>query len=277
MAAAAAVDVDAEAFRRLGFAFPVPALTGPETAALRAWLDAFEARDHGEGRAASRTRLLRFKPHLLHPALDCVARTPRILDAVASLLGPDLMVWASAFFIKDAGDPAFVSWHQDSGTYGLDGDDLVTAWIALDAVDAANGAMRFAPGSHREGARAWRATDDPANMLSLGETIDGVDEAAAVDVELQAGSMSLHQIHLLHSSPANRSARPRIGYAVRYMAPTMRPRSGPASALLVRGVDACGHFEPETPPDPGDPAATRARWTRAMTLREARVAASAEA
>ncbi len=277
MAGAVAAEIDAESFRRRGYAFPVPALTRPETAYLREWLDAFEAHHAEAGRAATRTRLLRFKPHLLHPELDRVVRLPRILDAVGKVIGPDLLVWASAFFIKDAGDRAFVSWHQDSGTYGLDGDELVTAWIAIDDVDAANGAMRFLPGSHRAGPRAWRATADPANMLSLGETIDGVDEAAAVDVELPAGAMSLHQIHLLHSSPPNRSPRPRIGYAVRYMAPTMHPRAGPASALLVRGVDRCGHFEPEAPPDPADPAGTLARWTRAMALRESRVAAAAEA
>jgi hypothetical protein len=114
-------------------------------------------------------------------------------------------------------------------------------------------------------------------MLSLGETIDGIDESAAVDVTLRAGEMSLHHVDLPHASPPNRSVRPRIGYAVRYMAPAMRPRDGIASALPVRGRDRSGNFEPEAPPDPGDPGATRARWERAMALREARTLAAAEA
>ena len=265
------------AFERDGYLFPVPALDAPALAALTNWFAEFE-RAHADLPAAQRRgALLRFKPHLLHPALDRVVRDERILDTVEDLLGPDLLVWASAFFVKDAGDPGFVSWHQDSGTYGLDGDSLVTAWIALGDVDAECGAMRFIPGSHRAGPRAWRATSDPANMLSLGETIDGVDEAAAVDVALPAGAMSLHHIDLLHSSPPNRSRRPRIGYAVRYMTPAMRPRGGLASALRVRGSDARGRFEAEVPPDPRDPEATRRRWERAMALRESRVLAAAEA
>jgi ectoine hydroxylase-related dioxygenase (phytanoyl-CoA dioxygenase family) len=266
-----------EIFRRDGFLFPVRALEASSVAELRAWFDGFE-RAHADLPPARRHGwLLRFKPHLLHPELDRVVRAPAILDAVEDLIGPDLLVWASAFFVKDPGDPSFVSWHQDSGTYGLDGDALVTAWIAVGDVDAANGAMRFLPGGHAGGPRAWRATADPANMLSLGETIDGIDEGAAVDVVLRAGEMSLHHVDLPHASPPNRSPRPRIGYAVRYMAPSMRPRDGVASALLVRGRDRLGNFELEAPPDAADAAGTTMRWERAMALREGRTLAAAEA
>ena len=267
---------EVDAFRRDGFLFPLRALDAAGLAALRGWYEGFE-RAHAEAPPATRrARMLRFKPHLLHPELDRVVRHGAILDAVEDLIGPDILVWASAFFVKDAGEPGFVSWHQDSGTYGLEGDRLVTAWIALGDVDRDSGAMRFLPGGHRGGPRAWRATSDPANMLSLGETIDDIDETAAVDVALRAGEMSFHHIDLPHASPPNRSSRSRIGYAVRYMAPAMRPLGGVASALVVRGRDADGRFEPELPPDSRDPDATRARWRRAMALREGRVAEAAE-
>lgn len=258
-------------FRRDGYVFPVPALTEDALAELCTWLDTFEQRHDAIPKRERRETMLRFKPHLLHPVLDRVIRTNAILDAVEDLIGPDIMVWASAFFIKDAHDPSFVSWHQDSATYGLEGDGLLTAWIALADVDAGNAAMRFAPGSHRRGARSHRDTQNADNMLSRGETLDDIDEATAVSVALPAGTMSLHHIHLAHSSRANQSDRPRIGYAVRYCSPAMRPMAGPASVLPVRGEDRHGHFELERSPAREDDPAALAMYRHATALRTATV------
>jgi hypothetical protein len=260
-----------DSYRRDGFVFPVPALADAALRGLRTWLAEFEAAHADTPARERRETMLRFKPHLLHPMLDRVIRTDAILDAVAGLIGPDIAVWASAFFIKDAHDPSFVSWHQDSATYGLAGEALVTAWIALTDVDAGNAAMRFAPGSHRAGPRAHRDTQSAHNMLSRGETLDDIDEAGAVDVALPEGAMSLHNIHLAHSSRANSSDRPRIGYAVRYCSPAMQPMAGPASVLMVRGRDRYGHFEHETAPGGEDDPAALAMYRHAIGLRTATV------
>ena len=51
------------------------------------------------------------------------------------------------------------------------------------------------------------------------------------------------------SSPPNRSADRRIGYAVRYIPTRIRQVAGAVdSATLVRGVDEYHHFEAEEPP-----------------------------
>ncbi len=55
-------------------------------------------------------------------------RRHSILDAVEDLHGADLLCWTTNFFIKEAADPAFVSWHQDSTYWGLSKPDVVTAW-----------------------------------------------------------------------------------------------------------------------------------------------------
>jgi hypothetical protein len=60
----------------------------------------------------------------------------------------------------------------------------------------------------------------------------------------------------------------RIGYAIRYLAPHMRPaRGAAASALLVRGHDAWRHFAPEPRPLRDFDAAAVAAYERAMQLR----------
>lgn len=49
----------------------------------------------------------------------------RILDAIEDLHGPDLLCWTTNFFSKEAANPAFVSWHQDSTYWGLSRPDVI--------------------------------------------------------------------------------------------------------------------------------------------------------
>jgi non-heme Fe2+,alpha-ketoglutarate-dependent halogenase len=262
----------AEQYRRDGFLFPVQALTHDQVRHYRDRLEAFEASHAGTPKEELHHRAFRFKPHLLHTWLDELIHLPSILDAVEDLIGPDILVWSSSFFIKDAHDEGFVSWHQDSTTYGLVGSGLVTAWVALTDSDTGNASMRVIPGTHRLGDLPHRDTFAENNVLSRGETVElEIDETQAVSASLKAGEMSLHHLRVVHGSPANTSDRRRIGYAIRYMAPHMRPASGRASALLVRGRDVHGHFEPESRPQGDFDEAALAAYERAMQLRTSAV------
>ena len=89
---------------------------------------------------------LRHKPHLLFTWLADLVRHPAILDAVEDVLGPNLLVWSTSFFIKAAGDPAYVSWHQDATYWGPSEPDVVTAWLAVTDATVDNGAMRMRAG-----------------------------------------------------------------------------------------------------------------------------------
>jgi ectoine hydroxylase-related dioxygenase (phytanoyl-CoA dioxygenase family) len=167
-----------------------------------------------------------------------------MLDAVESVLGPDLMVWGCEFFIKEPMSPKFVSWHQDLTYWGLSDAGEVTAWVALSAATVENGAMRMVPGSQRSGIVPHRDTFAEDNILSRGQEItDGVDESRAVDVVLRPGEMSLHHGRMFHASGPNRTAGRRIALVVRYIAPAMRQTRGERDfAVLVRGEDRFGHF-----------------------------------
>jgi non-heme Fe2+,alpha-ketoglutarate-dependent halogenase len=233
-----------ERYRRDGLCFPIAVLTAAEARAYRRRLERVEAA-HG-GRLSGD---LRNKPHLLFTWLADLVRHPAILDAVADLLGPDLLVWSSSFFIKEAGDPAYVSWHQDATYWGLSAADVVTAWVAFTDATVENGAMRMVPGSHGE-QLVHHDTFAAHNLLSRGQEIAvAVDEARAVDVPLRAGEMSLHHVRMVHGSPANRSGDRRIGFAIRYIPTSLQQLAGDGDcATLVRGVDQYHHFTLEQPP-----------------------------
>jgi non-haem Fe2+, alpha-ketoglutarate-dependent halogenase len=233
-----------EAYRQDGFHFPIRVLAPGEALGYRRRLEALEAA-HG-GRL---TAELRQKPHLLLTWLADLVRHPAILDAVEDVLGPNLLVWSTSFFIKEAHDPAFVSWHQDATYWGLSEPDVVTAWVAFTDATVENGAMRMVPGSHGE-QLAHRDTFAPHNLLSRGQEIAvEVDEGRGVDVVLRAGEMSLHHVRMVHGSPANRSDDRRIGFAIRYLPTYVRQvAGGEDGAMLVRGVDDHHHFVAEHAP-----------------------------
>jgi hypothetical protein len=231
-------------YRRDGFYFPIRVLSAADALELRRHLQAVE-HAHG-GRLGGDVR---HKPHLLFTWLAELVRHPTILDAVEDVLGPNLLVWSTSFFIKEPQDAAYVSWHQDATYWGLSAPDVVTAWLAVTDATVENGAMRMIPGSHAE-QLVHRDTFAADNLLSRGQEIAvEVDDTRAVDVVLRAGEASLHHVRMVHGSPPNRSADRRIGFAIRYIPPYVKQLAGDGdSALLVRGIDEYQHFEPERAP-----------------------------
>ena len=231
-------------FWRDGCIFPVRVMPEAEALEIRRRLEAFESENGGPLKGA-----LRHKSHLLFTWLGDLVRNNRIVDAIEDLYGPNLLCWTTNFFIKEADNPAFVSWHQDSTYWGLDKPDVVTAWVALTPSNKANGAMKFIPGSHTRDQIPHRDTFAKNNLLTRGQEVAvEVDESKAVAITLEPGEISLHHVRLVHGSPPNPSHDRRIGFAIRYIPTTVAQIAGEDSATLVRGVDTHRHFELEPRP-----------------------------
>ena len=230
----------ADTFGTQGFVFPIDVMTKAEASSYRRALEDFE---HCFDAGAAQLQCLRSYPHLLLPFVDEIIRRPAVTDAVAEILGNDLLVLDSSFFIKEPQTTHYVSWHQDVHYWGLESDEEVTAWIALSPATSESGCMRFVPGSQKQVVE-HRDTYGGDNLLSRGQEIAvDVDENDAIEVILEPGQMSLHHGRLFHASHANSSDDRRIGLAVRYIPTTMKQAPGARmSAMLVRGTDSHGHF-----------------------------------
>jgi len=258
-------DDQVRAYRSDGFVHPVRVLAAAEAADYRRRFEVYERRNGGWYDLSKGQKL-----YLLQTWVAELAGHAAVLDAVEDVLGPDIMVWGTSLFVKEARDSAFVSWHQDSTYWGLSKPDVVTAWIALSPATRASGCMKMIPGSHAWDQIPHRDTFDERNLLTRGQEIEvEVDEGAAAFLELRPGEASLHNIRTVHGSEPNRAGDRRIGVAVRYIAPHVRQVSAEGdSAWLVRGQDRFGNFIPETPPKRDMDEAARAEHARIMALRQ---------
>lgn len=232
-----------------GYVFPVRAMSSSETENITRKIEAFE----NEYECEAQQKLV-FKAHLPFKWLNDIVRHPKILDAVEDLLGPDLLCWGAGFFQKNAHDPRFVSWHQDSYYYGLDPSETCTAWLAFTPSNLLSGCVRVLPGSHR-GNQNLKFVNEPNadNLLIRGQTIKDVDVDASIPMVLKPGEFSLHHEAIVHGSDPNNSDHRRIGLSIHYISPEVKrvgynTDAARPSASLVRGEDRHGYWEHESQP-----------------------------
>src|SRR5579862_1661194 len=70
-----------------------------------------------------------------------------IVERMAAIMGPDLVLWRSNMFCKNPGDLE-IPWHQDFGYWPLDPAINISAWVAIDAATPENSCVQIIPGSH---------------------------------------------------------------------------------------------------------------------------------
>ncbi|MDK2754911.1 MAG: phytanoyl-CoA dioxygenase family protein [Gammaproteobacteria bacterium] len=237
-------DPQVSQFHKNGFLPAFPVLSVDQAVQLRANLESFEAEKDGALKGS-----LRFKNHLLFKWLSDLIRSPNILDTVEEIIGPDIMVWSTDWWIKEANSPQFVSWHQDSQYWGLDTDKLITVWVALSPATIQSGCMRVLPGSHLGPDLVHEETYHDDNMLTRGQSIGNIDEGKAVNLLVDTGQAVLFAYRIAHASYPNQTDDRRIGLAIRYIPPDAQQQfSDHDSAALVRGEDNYQHFELEPEP-----------------------------
>ncbi|MDH3712936.1 MAG: phytanoyl-CoA dioxygenase family protein [Gammaproteobacteria bacterium] len=236
----------AAAYATDGYYFPLQAMSGQVARDYRANLESVQSQYSDDEFKA----ICFGHADFVLPFVDEITRLPSVLEPVKAVLGPDLLVWGTNLFIKEANSPEFVSWHQDLTYWGLDDVAEVTAWVALSPATCESGCMQFIPGTHNREIVSHRDTFDAANLLTRGQEIAvQIDADRAVDIVLEPGEFSLHHGRIFHASRPNRSRDRRIGLAIRYISPAMKNVSGHKGyAHLVAGEDRFGHFELLPPP-----------------------------
>jgi non-heme Fe2+,alpha-ketoglutarate-dependent halogenase len=235
-------------YRQDGILFPIPVLDEHEIVYYRACLEKLEIGLGGSPRSHELGQC-----HLFFAWAYRLVSHPRILDVVEDVIGPDIVVHATSIFQKRPYDATFVSWHQDGYYLGLDQPDFVSAWVALTDSNEENGCLRVVRTSHQSGGFPHgNSAASQQNLLASGlEIAVAVEASAATNVVLRPGEMSLHHVNIVHGSNPNHSGLPRVGFAIRYVAPHVVQARPHFPVVLVRGKDGYSHFKLKDDP-PGD-------------------------
>jgi non-heme Fe2+,alpha-ketoglutarate-dependent halogenase len=230
-------------FKHDGFLSSIPLLDDAECqeclqglARLEAFIGApLSSMDHMKWRA---------KPYITMPWALRLATYPRLLDIVEDLLGPDLLLFTSTFFVKEANSASWADWHQDSTYHGYDPVEHVNCWIALTDATEEAGCMEMLPsdGALRQMQHETHAVENTLNRSGQ-RIVEPLDEDRAVPTPLKAGELSIHHGLCPHRSGPNRANYRRIGLGINYIPAYLKPTGSFAmSMMLVRGEDRWNHF-----------------------------------
>jgi non-heme Fe2+,alpha-ketoglutarate-dependent halogenase len=218
-------------YARNGIVYPIEVMPVSTAQNYRAGFEELEVELGGHTRYVAMT-------HLYFRWAFEVAVEPKILDAVELILGPDLLVQSTLILCKYPNDESFVTWHQDFNYASQDSSPTISAWLALSDSTRQSGCLRAIPGSQQAGVLPHADSVVENNMLTYSLE---VDDSSAIDVELKAGEMSLHQAGIIHGSLPNKSGDKRIGFIIRFVTPQFARTENPV--VRARGNGVCRHLD----------------------------------
>ncbi len=129
---------------------------------------------------------------------------------VRDLVHGEPRLMAVETFDKPARVGSGVPPHQDNAYFCQSPPDVLTIWIAMDAVTEANGPVFYLKRSHREGARAHRPSGVSGNSMGLAAT-PSYQDGDVVRGTLEPGDALIHHCETIHWSAANQTDKPRRG------------------------------------------------------------------
>jgi non-heme Fe2+,alpha-ketoglutarate-dependent halogenase len=187
--------------------------------------------------------------------LDCATLSehvcrPEIVSRLRSLIGNDILCWKTNIFSKQPGE-AGTGWHQVEAfvvgnTTTLATPSLrytekpsvvtseITVWTAFSEADRQHGCLTFIPGSHK---RWYYDENKPLtrNVESKRHDFFGYDYSELkidkdwdpnaedwVAMEMKAGQFVVFLAKCVHGSLPNTSTDMRMGFASRYVAPSVK-------------------------------------------------------
>ena len=217
-----------------GYVSPIEVLSKDEAKEIREEIENIEKKWPSELDGLGRNYI-----HFISPVFDRVCHNPKILDAVESIIGKNILICGTTLFVKNPNEEGFVSFHQDAKYIGLEPYNWVTAWVAITDANEKNGCMKMWAGSHKEDLKYHNQKFDENNLLTRGQTVENVPISETKPVVLKAGQMSLHHPKIVHGSEINKSKDRRIGFVIQsYIGTNVDQVLGKMYVQLARGEDS---------------------------------------
>jgi non-haem Fe2+, alpha-ketoglutarate-dependent halogenase len=203
-----------------------------------------------EWAVSGNTNISNYDRHMDNDFLADLIMNRRIVDRVASVLGPDVLCWRTEFFPKYPGDEG-TDWHQADTFANASGKPqiiwpedsdfggTITVWTAFTEATTENGCLQFIPGSYAkmnyDETKVMEYEPDRINQEVKSGTRRGFfgydyrqlqidpefepDETSAVPIVLRPGEAVMFWSTLMHASypHSGKSDTMRLGFASRFV------------------------------------------------------------
>ncbi len=211
-----------EDYERDGVAIVRGLLSREEVAAIRSELDRYIREDLSSKPADARTleadgqtvrNLWRLEQH--NAFFREFGHRSDLLAWIAPLVRGKPVLAGVETFNKPARIGSGVPPHQDNAYFCQDPPDMLTVWIAIDAVTEANGPVTYVKGSHRLGPLPTKPSGVRGNSIGLAEMPETDGDAPLVAL-LEPGDASIHHCETIHYSAPNATDHARLGFLLVY-------------------------------------------------------------
>jgi ectoine hydroxylase-related dioxygenase (phytanoyl-CoA dioxygenase family) len=172
------------------------------------------------------------------PFMHRLVGDDRLVDIAEQFLGTNIALFAAHYIAKTPRTGRAVQWHQDGSYWPLEPMKVTTLWVAGTLSTVENGCMRVLPGTQKNKLLTRRdliELDTDKFVLGVGIHPDQINESDAVDLELDAGDISIHNPLIIHGSNANASDQWRVGLTLRYIPTSTWVNKENHKNILLRG------------------------------------------
>ncbi|MBM3264562.1 MAG: phytanoyl-CoA dioxygenase family protein [candidate division Zixibacteria bacterium] len=154
-----------------------------------------------------------YEPCTHYDSFRALSESPKLLDSVEKLVGPDILFHYSKINMKPPRIGSVVEWHQDLSYYPLTNRDSVTVLFYLDDASVTNGCLQILPRRHHL-PLLTHSTDG----FFRGKVTESVDASDAILIEGAAGTVIFISCMTPHASVVNTSNQSRRTLILSYRA-----------------------------------------------------------
>ena len=205
-------------YERDGFVVIRQFLSAGEVADVRAELDRYIREDLASLPPDAATReadgktvrnLWRIEKY--NPKLRALAEREDIRAIIGTLVHGEPVLAAVETFNKPARVGSGVPYHQDNAYFCRTPPDMLTVWIAIDAVTPENGPVYYVRGSHLGGVLPTKPSGVRGNSIGLAEPppVPLEEQFCAL---LASGDATIHHCNTIHHSAPNPTEHSRLGF-----------------------------------------------------------------
>ena len=165
---------------------------------------------------------------------------PKILDALESLIGPELFsnpVYNTRPKVPKVAAGA-VPWHQDKSYWpDANANPVITVWIPLVDATLENGCLHIMPRTHKQKILSWHAeTYSGTGFTEIDDAMiaELIPEKTVVPLPVKAGTAILFNDRCIHKSTPNGSDEVRWSVDLRYQPTDQDPMLQHGAGFLAR-------------------------------------------